>query len=99
MCINAEVWTATCISILPQTVVESTLESVHAKCSLGKNYVYGAGMEQLLCGHWTPTSLVPPSCLSYSWTQSAAAEAWRFSNFVTLGCHLCYFGIMLYWLH
>lgn len=50
---------------------------------------------------WTPASHEPrsPSCLSYSRTQSAAAEAWSTSSFVTLGRHLCYFRIMLFWLH
>lgn len=36
------------------------LKSIHSKCFLGKNCVYVPGMEQLLCGHWTPTRLVPP---------------------------------------
>lgn len=75
------------------------LKSIHSKCFLGKSCVYVPGMERLLCGRRTPTSLVPPLVLSYSWTQSAAAAAWRISSFVTLGCHLCYFGIMLFWLH
>lgn len=58
MYINADVWT-TCIPILPQTAVESTLEIIHTKF-LGKNYVWVPGMERLLCGRWTCITLAPP---------------------------------------
>lgn len=57
---NANVVATTSISRLPQTVLEGTLKSLHFKCFLGKNSVYVPGMEQLLCGRWTPASLVPP---------------------------------------
>lgn len=55
MYINADVWT-TCISILPRTVVESTLEIIHTRCFCGRE----PGMERRLCGRCTRTTLVPP---------------------------------------
>lgn len=58
---NTNVWTATCISMYSlKQFWKVLLKSIHSKCFLGKNCVYVPGMEQLLCGRWTPTSLVPP---------------------------------------
>lgn len=93
------------LTTFPEVFVEGAIVSFSFLSAFGARAMFtflALQHKQVQCGHWTPTRVhlvAVPVCDICGQDTACAGEAQRVSCFVILGWHLCYFGIMFFWLH